>query len=144
MSFAPLAVLRGPCTGATDFHNRVLQLGELIAKLNESGMRGKLDLSVAACIERGHTVSLLEAFLGQTGSPQRGSIVEDLRRVQRLRNLPPTHPPDAGGERAIEELRGMGFAYPVPREECPRAWEVVRGIFCRALECLREDLGKQG
>jgi len=70
--------------------------------------------------------------------------VEDLRRVQRLRNLPPTHPPDAGGERAIEELRGMGFAYPVPREECPRAWEVVRGIFCRALECLREDLGKQG
>ena len=140
VSYDVLDSLDGDCADRADYHSRVLGLAELMAKINELAMRERLPEHKCSQIPAGHTLSVLEAFVQEKGHPRGDEAVAALRRVQHLRNLPPTHPADAGGSRAIEELRGLRFPYPVPMGEWPRLWQTTRSIFARALALLRDDL----
>lgn len=118
-------------------------IAELMAKLNERAMRAELPSDVADVIKAGHTLSILEAYVQHLGYSHGTEAVAAMRRVQHLRNLPPTHPPDEGGSRAIAELKRLGFPYPVGPGEWPRVWHITRSVFSRVLQLLRDDLQNQ-
>lgn len=140
VSYQPLQHLRGDCRDAGDFRNRVAAIAEILEQMNEAEMRSALDPAFSRGIERGQTVSVLEAFLKSRGSPRAGEIVQCLRLVQRLRNLAPTHPPDRGGSRALDALRELGYTWPIPHGQWPAVWAAVVQRFRSALEAMLDDL----
>ncbi len=142
-SFDPLDSLRGQCRTREDYHTRVLALAELMDDLNESALREVLPADRASSISPRHTLTVLEAYVAFLGYPNGGEAVTALRKVQRLRNLPPTHSADKGGSRAIEELKALGFPYPVPAQDWPRVWGATLSLFTRGLQLLRDDLEGQ-
>ena len=140
ISYEPLKHLRGGSANAAEFHTCVAGIAELLAKLNENALRDMTPPGVTSSVQRGHTLTVLEAVLRELKYPRGESIIADLRLVQRLRNLPPTHPPDQGGARAIEALRELGVRWPVGRDEWPQAWARARARFTRALKTFLDDL----
>ena len=140
-SFEPLDSLGGQCQDKKDYHARVLALAVLMKDLNESAMRETLSLDLLSSCQPGHTLSVLDVYVRHKGFPQGVEAVAALRKVQRLRNLPPIHrADDKAGFRAIEELKGLGFPYPVPEQDWSRAWQATLDLFSNGLQLLREDL----
>ena len=139
VSYQPLKHLRGECANAAEFQSRIGGVSELLQKLNEKALRDMAP-SVTFSVQRGHTLTVLEAVLRELEYPHGESVVADLRLVQRLRNLPPTHPPDQGGARAIEALRELGIHWPVGRDDWPQAWGRARTRLARGLQTLLDDL----
>jgi len=140
VSFQPLKHLRSECASSADFHSHIAAISEVLEKIDEASLRKALDSSRSRDIAARHTVSVLEAFLLAHHYASAKSAVGDIRAAQRLRNLPPTHGPDEGGVRALETLRELGIEWPIPRNDWPLAWQVVKSRFIRGLKLVLGEL----
>ncbi len=138
VSLEPLKYLRGECRDAGSYHRRVVGVSELLERIDAKRLMQMLPDQTVAVLkkQKSGTVAVLDAVLQHLRFSCATAVISDLRFVQRLRNLPPTHSPDQGGKRAVEALNSLGFTYPVRATEWPLAWDKTRLRLERALEML--------